>query len=196
MFKRRVEASVTVEAAFVVPIVLFVIVALIYLTFYLHDRVRLEEVVESALRQGNLLVVQRSLLDGKSVDYSKCNELGNWGYWKISYGTEELQIKEYLEGELEQGFFFLSKESVSCEVNGFLIEVKVKMRGKISLNPIQNFWKSEPEVTLKRSIPIHNPEEVLRIYEGLQIIVESTESAEFIKNYMEKFKNFKEKGAY
>ncbi len=162
MNEMKKEASITVEAAFVIPIVLFVIFALVYLTFYLHDRVRTEEIVEKALGKGAILITQRATIEGTAYDYENINQSGNWGYFKASYDEQEKTISKYLEEESQQGFFLLDAQQITCETNGFSVTVKVKMKGKISINPVKNFWKNTPEFVLERSVPLHNPEEVLR----------------------------------
>ena len=194
MVPRNIKASMTVEAVFVVPIVLWVIIALIYLTFYLHDLVRLEEVVEAGLRQGNFLSLQRSELDGNAVYYENINETGKWGYWKLSYETEEEKIKQYLEEELQRRFLFLTKKNVSCEINGFSVEIQIKMKGKAMIFPVIDLWRGESEIVLERTLPFHNPEEVLRIFSGLNLISDDTESNIFIKNHMKSLQNVMREG--
>lgn len=194
MVPRNIKASMTVEAVFVVPIVLWVIFALIYLTFYLHDLVRLEEVVEAGLRQGNFLSLQRSELDGNAVYYENINETGKWGYWKLSYETEEEKIKQYLEEELQRRFLFLTKKNVSCEINGFSVEIQIKMKGKAMIFPVIDLWRGESEIVLERTLPFHNPEEVLRIFSGLNLISDDTESNIFIKNHMKSLQNVMREG--
>lgn len=188
MLKKQQQASITVEAAFLIPIIIVAIMALIYLTFYLHDRVRLEEVVEKALGQGNFLMAQRSQAEGKACNYAYLNEPGNWGYLRSSYETDGQEIKNYISENLNQGFFLLEEEDVFCKADGFSIVVKVKMKASISLNPVKNFWKETPEFVLERSVSIHKPEEILRAYDGLQMVIDSTSGFLFVKNYIENLK--------
>lgn len=194
MFKKRKEASITVEAAFIVPIVIFVVLALIYLTFCLHDRVKLEEVVERALGQGNLLAAERAEIEGAPCNYKMINQSGNWGYFKVSYENEEEALRGYLEEQLNHGFFILNVESVSCKVNGFQAEITVKMKGKISLNPVKNMLGKTTEFVLKRTVSIHNPEEAKRAYEELQIAIDHIGDFNFVKGYMRKLESTLEEG--
>ena len=61
MKDKKLNASMTVEAAFIIPIVIFIIFALMYLAFQLHDRVRMETVMERALGKGDFLITGFSL---------------------------------------------------------------------------------------------------------------------------------------
>ncbi len=189
MIWKKQEASITVEAAFLIPIVIFVIMALIYLTFYLHDRIRLEEVMEGALSQGNFHVSNRSGLDGIPFSYADINKSENWGYIHNSYERSEIQILEVLKEEMKTGFFFLKEKSVSCDIDGFFIKIKIEMESPVSLNPLENFWKKKKKVVLERKIALHNPEEVLRAYEGLQFIIDDVSSFTFVKKHIEKLRN-------
>lgn len=189
MFLKKQEASITVEAAFIIPIVIFVIMALIYFTFYLHDRVRLEKVMEHTLGQGNLIVLNRSGLDGIPFSYADINKSENWGYIGESYEKLESQILEHLKEEMKTGFFFLKEEKISCDINAFSIKIKIEMETPISLNPLQSFWKDKQKIILERKRAVHNPEEILRVYEGLQFIIDDTSSFAFIKNHIKKLRD-------
>ncbi len=186
MLERQEEASITVEASFIIPIVIFVVMGLIYFTFYLHDKVRLEEVLEKALGQGNLIVINRSKIDGISFSYDTINEDGNWGYFRNTYKDREKDLLEYLNREIESKFFFLKREAISCEVNSFSIHIEIKMRGMISLNPLQYLWKQKNQITLERKRMLHNPEEILRVYEGLEFIMDDISEFTFAGKHIEK----------
>lgn len=174
----------TVEAVFVIPIVIFVIFALMYLTFYLHDRVRVETIMEKALGKSDFLVLQRGNISGNSCNYEEINEEKNWGYFQGSYEKQEEEIKEYLEGELNKGFFLLDIKDMDCEIDGFAVKIKIEMRETISLNPVKSFWGEEDVFKLERERILHSPEEILRIFEGLEMVMNYAEDFNFIKNYI------------
>lgn len=51
LLQKKVKASFTIEAAIVLPTILFVLIGIIYLTFYLHDKVKLENGVYDILQK-------------------------------------------------------------------------------------------------------------------------------------------------
>ena len=183
----------TVEAVFVVPIVIFVIFALMYLTFELHDKVRMETVMERALGKGDFLVSQRGREDGSACDYESVNKNGNWGYFRSNYKEQEEAITDYLKEELGKGFFNVQMEKVICEINGFHIQIKIVMRKSVSLHPIKNLLGESSYVTLERKRILHSPEEMLRVMEGLGVIMDYAEDTEFVKNHVVKNKTALEK---
>ncbi len=193
MKQKKLKASMTVEAAFLIPVVIFVIFALMYLTFYLHDRVRMEKVLETALGKGDFLVVQRGATDGGSFEYAGINEKSNWGYFQSAYKEQEEEIIRYLNAELENGFFVFDKEKVVCEIDGFVIKIEINMKNTITLNPVKHFLGDEAVVRLERERVFHNPEEIIRVYEGLKIIMSYAEDAEFAKKYVAKNRTALEK---
>lgn len=188
MLEKQEEASVTVEASFIIPIVIFVVIGLIYFTFYLHDKVRLEEVLEKALGQGNFIVTNRSQINGVSFSYDVINEDGNWGYFINSYEDKESKLLAYLNEELEKKFFFLKKQSVSCEINSFSVHIEISMKGKISINPLHRLWKQKNQIMLEQKRTFHNPEEILRVYEGLKFIMDNISEFTFAEKHIEKIK--------
>lgn len=163
-FDKKLSASMTVEAAFLVPIVIFVLFALLYLTFELHDRVRLESVMERALLKGNFRGIYEE---------------------GVSYKEEENRIYEYLECELEEKFFVFQFKEAVCKVDSFVVEIKIVMEKRLSLNPVKRFLGEETQVILERKRILHKPEESVRIYEGLRLFVEHGEDGEFVEKYAE-----------
>ena len=190
---KKLDASMTVEAAFVVPIVIFVIFALMYLTFQLHDKVRLETVMERALGKGDFLVSQRGREDGSAYDYENVNKNGNWGYFRSSYKKQQEAITDYLKEELGKGFFTFQMEHVNCEINGFNVQIKIVMKKMMSLHPVKNFLGESSYVTLERKKVLHSPEELLRVMDGLGIVMDYAEDTEFVKNHVVKNKTALEK---
>jgi|GEM_PF-4999220 len=51
LLQKKVRAGFTIEAAVILPSILFVLVGIIYLTFYLHDKVKLENGVYDILQK-------------------------------------------------------------------------------------------------------------------------------------------------
>lgn len=190
--KKGKRANITVEASFIIPIVLSVIFALLYLTFYLHDRVRAEVIVERALGKGNFLIAQRSDTDGSFYGYENNGQRAKEGYFKASYEEQEAVLLEYLEKELEKGFCLLHTKQLTCETEGFSLKVKVKLEGKFSWNPIKNFCGEMPEFVIERSVPLHSPEEMRRLYEGLELVMDRMEAFCFARNYISQNKSILE----
>lgn len=185
--KKQLEASVTIEAVFVVPIVIFIVFALMYLALYLHDRAVTETILEEALGRGNFVVLHRGSLSGDPCNYDVMNEPENWGYFQSSYCEQEERVEQYLKMELKEGPFISHLKKVDCIINGFAIQIRIEMEQRISLNPVKSFWGEETSFILERKRVFHNPEEILRAYEGTGITIDHEENFNFIRNYI--FKN-------
>ena len=184
MKDKKLSASMTVEASFVIPMVIFVIFALMYQAFHLHDRVRMETVMERALGKGDFLVSQRGGEKGSSYEYENINEKGNWGYFQSDYKELEEEVGNYLKEELERGFYTFQIERCICKIDGFTLQIKIIMRKTISFHPIKNFLGEASYVILERKRVLHSPEELLRVREGLDIMIEYAEDAQFAKNHV------------
>ena len=47
----KAKASFTIEAVFIMPIVLFTVVSIIYISFYLHDYCRMQGITDMVLHK-------------------------------------------------------------------------------------------------------------------------------------------------
>ena len=48
---KKIKGSITVEAAFIMPLIILVIFSIVYLSFYLHDYCKLQGTVDLALHK-------------------------------------------------------------------------------------------------------------------------------------------------
>jgi Flp pilus assembly protein TadG len=68
--KSTVRGSYTVEAALILPIILFIIAGLLYLGFYLHDKVKIQSIIDDTSTRGREQIQYEADLETGLIDYS------------------------------------------------------------------------------------------------------------------------------
>lgn len=134
--------SLTVEASFIVPAVLFVYVFVIYSTFYMHDRGLAENY--AGLMANHLIKAcfKNIEMDKKTVNYQK-----EWEHllddgWNIDLDNKQKDIIRYQKSEMQQKLLAsrIGEIDVDCSFQMLLqqMQCKVVIRGHMSF-PITLF---------------------------------------------------------
>lgn len=121
-----VSGSYTIEAALILPLILFIITALIYLGFYLHDQDRLEAVINETLLIGKNLVRNEAQMDTGFIDYEVYNKRGIMYSLQDNLREKREEIYNYLQLQLNKGFFIADIRSVDVTVSHADISLIVK----------------------------------------------------------------------
>jgi hypothetical protein len=181
------KGSLTVEAAFVMPIVIFIIFATIYLAFYLHDRCVIQAMLDKTLHKAGISIKHASDIETGEVDYEN---IGDRGVFYLLFGNnnqEETQIKEYLQQELTGRLFLCKIKSVEVEVNNFNLSVIVKAETDISLSGIKGLIDPLSLIKMEGNYPIHNPAESIRRFEIIIDTGSQIKGVDTLKSKIEEF---------
>lgn len=186
--KKRVSASLTVEATFVFPVVFFLIFSIICLTFYLHDKCRLQYVVDKALHKASLSLKHEADLVSGQVEYEKINDRG---VFYLSLGNTEKEkgiLEGYLQQELTEGFLFTKVRDIRVVVEKREIEILAEGEFNIPLGLVMNFFHPKP-IRIQVNRPIHNPAEFIRMGEVILDTGEKIKGVEVLKEKIKQFSN-------
>lgn len=107
--RQSLDGSFTVEMAFIMPIVLYVIVTVLYLNFYLYDRNRISFIVRYELDQ----YVQQVRQEKGDTESISC-------------------LKQKLINELSQNLFFLKIEDIVMMEEGQFLSVSIRARSSVT----------------------------------------------------------------
>lgn len=181
------RGSITVEAAFVLPIVILTVFALIYLTFYLHDICRIQALTDMTLHKAGITVKHEADIATGEVAYDSINDRG---VFYILFGNsekEEEQIQSYLMQQLKDGLFLTRISGVSVKADKFKIKISVKTVTEVSLPGIR--WLFEPfsNTIVAGEYSVHNPAEAIRCTE---VILETGSSIKGVDKIKEKLEAF------
>jgi hypothetical protein len=179
------SGSITVEAAFVMPIVILAVFAVIYLAFYLHDMCRIQAAMDKTLHKAAITIKHEADMETGEVAYENINDRG---VFFLLYGglEEEMIIEDYLQQELSEGLFLSKIISVSADVGLFSINASVKAETKVSLPGIKYLFAPSSTVEIKRDYPVHNPAETIR---RTEVILDTGSSIKGVDELKEKLED-------
>lgn len=163
--KKVEKGSITVEAALIMPIIVFTIFSLIYLSFYLHDRCKIQGIIDKALHKAELTVKHDADFSTGNVYYEEINHRGIFYILFGSTSLEEDNIKKYLQEELDQGLFLAKVTDIKVSVNKFNIGISVWADSMISSKGVNSFLKPLLQIEIEEESQIHNPAELIRFSE-------------------------------
>lgn len=126
MKKQLQKGSMTIETALLMPVILLVIMTVLYLFFYVHNRAWLTAAAYEAALSGSM---EAAVPDGNSREAAlkKGNELGDTGF----FGSENLKVQAE-DGKKVQITYDLDTFSV---YGGFRSHLKVQEAMKV-IDPV------------------------------------------------------------
>ena len=184
--QKAVKGSFTVEAAFLMPVIFFLIFSFLYLTFYLHDSNRIQGCLDQVLHRTALLINHDYDFAADKIRYEDINKRG--AVYSIIGDTKNLEqeICQYVWDEFSDGLFLTKITGVTIEISRFDIEIKVEAETKISLRGVLNFFHPNKMRTIKKKYSIHNPAETIRVSE---VILDTGVKTKGMEEWMENIKN-------
>lgn len=133
--KRQLQASFTVEASFLFPIIFIIIFSLFYVVYYEHDKVRAE-----------VLSFEQAREEQQELEHEKIG---------IKLEKEKIGF---------QRIFLLRKECALNEKNKLFIKETIRLKGNCSIGYLDSWLKAIGlEFCREFRIPIYNPMELLRL---------------------------------
>lgn len=117
------NASYTLEAAFVVPIVFFIIIFFLSFTFYCYDRSKLQAELNDIMRKASAyMAYEVDLYIDEVIDY-KIAKRNCLYIWFGDRTQKELMLKEYISKRLAAKYYITSVESITVESSATKVRV-------------------------------------------------------------------------
>lgn len=179
-------ASITVEAAYVMPIVIFTIFAIIYLAFYLHDNCRIQGIMDLTLNKAGMNVKHEGNIATGEVAYEKINDRSVFYLIFGNTQDEETQIQNILKQELSKGLFLAKVHDIQVKDDKFKIKVTIEADTKVSLPGISNLFIKLSEIKMTGEYPVHNPAETIRRIEVILDTGSRIKGVDKLKEKLEK----------
>lgn len=185
MLNKEWKGSITVEAVFVVPIIIVVLISLIYMSFYMHDVCVIKSISDEIL--WDLTHVKESGLGAhrSKEDKQEYDTL----FWLSWSETDEKAIEHIVESSISQKLFLFSYESCVINANFKSIESKIIARKNNRLPFIQVFIPSI-QVTITSYSALHQPVMNVRVGKELYAFIEDNPTVEAIKKIIVKLKPY------
>ncbi|ROR23668.1 TadE-like protein [Mobilisporobacter senegalensis] len=180
------RASYTVEAALIIPIIIFVIIALIYMGFYLHDKSRIQAILNANIIQAGLMVKHEWNGAGDEIDYINIDNRGI--YFPVIGDTkqEREEIGRILEEQLSINLYIAEINDIVVDADHSNIAVRVEVDMNISILKVKEFFTgSGTNFTILSKGRVHYPAEFIRQFDVVEGIVDD------LKGYDEILKKLK-----
>ncbi|HEX3077102.1 MAG TPA: hypothetical protein VHQ24_09590 [Lachnospiraceae bacterium] len=117
------EASYTLEAAFVVPIVFFIVIFFLNYSFYSYDRSKLQSELNDIMRKASAyMAYEVDLYLNEVIDY-KLAERNFLSVWFEDRSLKEQVLKEYIKNRLASKYYITSVESITVETTPTKVRV-------------------------------------------------------------------------
>lgn len=189
--KEQEKGSITVEMAFVFPMVFFLVLTLCYLTFFMCDKVRLQSMVNT-LSEKQAVCVKDHYELGSTRDYSTILEKGVL-YYLEDLSAEQALFQEKLENKGKKLLILGEVESVECSVGYSSVEANIVVNVEIGLSMVKEYFTGTPlQYTIHAKIPVHNPSEFVRSYTVIGDTIDQIEGASAIKEKLRNLLGYKE----
>lgn len=188
MKERKLErGNLTVEAAFVFPIVFFALMAIIYMSHYMADKCKGQSVVDSYAQKQAICLKERYDL-GKEPDYNQILKKGVFFYLN-SLSKEETNLANAVKKELSCQLLMGKVRNVNAKVSYGSVSITAKISITIGVSKVKEFFTGTPlEYTVSVKIPVHDPEEFARGYTAMDSTIDNVAGQNKIKKQLKKVK--------
>lgn len=188
--RKKVEGNYTLEAAILLPLILFTITSLLYMALLLHDWKSAVGAVHLITMEGE--AVARKSMDpaGGSINYEKYLSRGIFESTR-DYSREETELegvlKKYIEGEV----IITSLEALEVELTGKSIRVTIKLEFQIPMVGVGRFFKrSGTDYEYEDYKSFDNQPEFIRIFRVMMDTGENLPGVDKILSSLKKAFNF------
>lgn len=179
------KGSITVEAVFLIPILLFVILAFMYMGLYFYDQIY----IETAAQNLALEEEQRIRYTVDETGKIKYNQESVKGLEKLLNNTsyEENFVDQKLKEIMNKSLFLGELKTTSIEIKTEKIKIQV-VSVISSLTKAIGVYLPKTNRVSKHVIKmtVHNPEEFVRGYTAVAEIVEESNGGGKIKATLQK----------
>lgn len=181
------QANITVEAAFVMPIVIYMLFALIYLAFFLHDWCIIQGKVDHVMLKAAITAkYDADSVTGEQV-YEDIPEQGILHFLDTSAGENEIKITDHLRQELESNLFLSKLSSVEITKNIFGITISSGFRTDVRLPLFGQLFRQYSYMEISEYSPRHDPAETIRAAEVILNTGSEIKGMDKLKETIEEF---------
>ena len=181
--RNEVTASFTVEAAMVMPIVLFVVIALIYMSFYLHDFCVIRSISDQMVSE---LCHVKEGGTGMNAAASESESFLSQNFSVLGLQLSEEKknmIYNTMQGSLEGKLFLLSYKSCEVSMAFQKVTLQVYAKGGVSSRYVQRILPPlnihitsygtvhQPAVSVRAEKLIFDEFEKSKVFDGIQSLL-------------------------
>lgn len=174
--RKRVKGSYTIEAAYIVPFVIFIIIGIVYLGFYLHDRNKIKIIMNEALVKAESYVMSEVDLYNNRINYEMKNDRSILYAMEDNLEDREEQVRGYVVEQLQKGFFIASSKEVMVELSHSGVEISIDIMLEIPIAGVNDLFRNSMLlVKEEKKKSFQNNVEYIRIFDIFSGVASKTE---------------------
>ena len=184
--KKKLEGSYTLEAAILFPMILFIITALLYTCFLLHDKAAIEGAVHHTVLEGEKTAKKSMDPVSEEIDYESYIKEG---ILRLLYDNreEEASLKTLLQNTITGKIWIAHISNVTVEIKQKEANVRVNYGFDMPIRGIWEFFKSGgTEFSYNEIKSFDNNEEFIRVFQIAMDTGEELPGADSILNILQK----------
>ncbi|MDO5518928.1 MAG: pilus assembly protein [bacterium] len=186
---KKVQASITVEAVFVFPIVLFILIALLYFSLYLHDQTVVSCVIDEANERLNQAVRQPSNYETGAISYDKITSESLLCRFNGDYSVEIKSMKEFIKTRLNKRLMLGDVEKIEVKKDRTSISTTVITKSRIHFFPALEYLKNYHTSVNTAECEVNNTSEYVRAASVTLDIVSQTKAFDKVVDVINKIDN-------
>lgn len=161
----KVRGSYTIEATFIVPIILYIIIGLIYLGFYLHDYGKIHGIIHEGQLRGKNLVGYEVDIDTGIQSYEKYLDRTIFYPLDNDFPEKEEDIKNYIYKRCEGKLLIAKVYDVGVRVGFSNVSISVKSKIKFPMRIVKEMLIGSENLIIESKEKNHNPVNFIRFFE-------------------------------
>ena len=182
------KASYTVEAALIMPIIVIVIMALLYMGFYMHDKSRIQAIINSNLIRAGLIIKHEMLVKSNELDYVNLDSRGIYYPILGDIKQERERIINNLSDQFTSNLYLAQIKDINVEVDHFNINIKVVVFMDISILKVKElFTGSGTNITISSNGRVHYPAEAVRKFDAMEGMIDDVKGYDQVLGKLNSF---------
>ena len=187
---KMLSGSFSVEFIFIMPIIIFSLFAMLYLTFYEHDKVAIESKTNQLLMREaeyltNAVDVQTGELDYESYMHRSI-------LYPINFSKEEEQekLQQILKKALPKQLCLSNIQNIASTVSYDNASVVVQAKLNVSNIPVLHYFQNQLSYQIEVSNETYNPMDFVRKYDSAISVLDNTKLYETLQTIAQKINEF------
>ncbi len=187
---KKAEGNYTLEAAILLPLILFIITALLYTALLLHDWKSAMGAVHLITMEGEAVARKSMEPVTGSIDYEKYLSRGIFEGTR-DYTSEETELEDVLTKYIEDKGFITSIEDMKVELTSKGIRINLDLEFNLPISGMEKlFKKSGTDYKYEDYKSFDNQPEFIRVFRVMMDTGENLPGADTILSSLKKAFNF------
>ncbi|MDO5291187.1 MAG: pilus assembly protein [bacterium] len=183
---KKVEGSITVEAAFVIPIIVVILMALIYFSFYLHDQTVVACVIDEANERLNQAVRQPTNYETGEISYEQLTSQSLLCRVNGDYSVEIDSMRKFIKDRLNKRLMIGEIETIDIKKEQTLITTTVTAKNRIHFFPALEYLKDYHVSVNAADCEVNNASEYVRAASVTLDVVSQTKAFDKVADVINK----------